>query len=783
MTTLQHHRWDPNGRTFRELDDQDRPTGRFVYSSQHGEQQIQVDSGEWFPYLVDPNTGDVKFAGGAVSRNDTSQSIIVGTSVLATSQIFVDRWDGEEWVSAPHGLPITSAFPNDNDTYSIVLDFPDADYDLQTKITVGRSRRATMTIRLIYPVDARLRVQVVNDKMNFSQCQWIETRYDPNKQKTPKRIGVRCGGLDWIWSLAESDEREIHVDENTDGTKKLTINMGPYDVSANKRLIIHPDQWGPTGIANTNDDCSQTSFGTVDLDGADSDGSYVGDVFGGLFNVGLRFQNVAVSPNPASVDAGTQIEYDCGYAEGPLFNFNVYGLEGDIAEWSVSPQHGPSDETRTNAVATFVRPNSGLNRVIDGADFRSVVQEVLDTSWSSGFDMGFEIDRGTASGGFFQIEDFSTGTAARLTIVYTPSGTFTKVANTDADAASGGSLTCDRPPGTVEDDIMFSLIQYHRNEDVSSSPTGWTQLASIGYSTDFREEIWYKVAGASEPANYTWAHPSSTRFSITIVTYRGGFDINNPIDTFSSVRYTVENTTWRAAGVNVSAVNSPLLFFAAMYSVNNSVSWTAPTSPVSGWIEDVDLYTFTGDHGRAIYSLTWAGSGATGDVDATGSLTANIDKMAFLVALNPVPSLNRADKDIAWRIFNQSDKNIAWKLFNQEDKNTSWKILNRANKDIAWKVFNQSDKEVSWKILNRSDKDIAWNILNRANKDIAWKLFNRSDKDVAWRIVSEAPVEPIIIFQISKTTAFNFDSTELTKFDFELDESTRFNFNLNKDGD
>ena len=216
-----------------------------------------------------------------------------------------------------------------------------------------------------------------------------------------------------------------------------------------------------------------------------------------------------------------------------------------------------------------------------------------------------------------------------------PAGsTFTLVDTATAGGLSVNTITCNKPTGTVENDIMIAIISHHYN-DTSDGPSGWTLEADSPYINGYNNELWYLVAGASEPADYTWdGWDTSTRTRAVIATYRGGFDTADPIDASSNTVYTTYNTTLRAVTVTASVADSPLLAIGATYSTGAPMTATAPASPGT-FAEDLDSYDSDGDYVSVFYSQTWAGSGATGGMDITLSASKGVEKHAFGLVLNP----------------------------------------------------------------------------------------------------------------------------------------------------
>jgi hypothetical protein len=210
-------------------------------------------------------------------------------------------------------------------------------------------------------------------------------------------------------------------------------------------------------------------------------------------------------------------------------------------------------------------------------------------------------------------------------------------------AVGGGtaitSLLCGKPTGTVEGDIMFALVSYRGaaiGDTINSIPSGWSTPA-LASETSARESSWlyWKVAGASEPADYTWGASAAGRLAIVIVTYTAGdFNASSPIAVVSNTAYKTSDTILRAASMTVTAANSPLLFFGSVYNATTLPSFTKPSVPTTGWVEDYDGGDVTSDFARTVCSYIWTGSGATGIMDDTINAT-NAVKHAFAVALKP----------------------------------------------------------------------------------------------------------------------------------------------------
>lgn len=200
------------------------------------------------------------------------------------------------------------------------------------------------------------------------------------------------------------------------------------------------------------------------------------------------------------------------------------------------------------------------------------------------------------------------------------------------------NFVLNKPSGTVEGDFLYALFMTYKTSAVSvdSVPSGWALIAERTVSTYYHFWLYYKVAGASEPTSYTWSISTTAKLHAVCGCYTGGdFDPADPVDVFSNTQYITSNNICRAASMVVSAANSPLIFFGGVYHTS-AKTFTKPSTPTTGWMEDDDAGSVTPDFFSTTCSMIWGGSGATGNIDATLSAS-DTQKHAFAVALNPPP--------------------------------------------------------------------------------------------------------------------------------------------------
>lgn len=188
------------------------------------------------------------------------------------------------------------------------------------------------------------------------------------------------------------------------------------------------------------------------------------------------------------------------------------------------------------------------------------------------------------------------------------------------------SLACSKPTNTAEGDLMIAAVtseaQYSNNV-----PSGWTEIGKN--SSSFA--VYYKIAGSSEPASYTWGFAATRITKISIASYRASFNTSDLIEQTSNTAYTTNNTTLRAADMSVTNSNCYLFFVGQSYS-SKTITFTKPANPTTDWALDYqnannNLYA------HCFCSMEWSSSGSTGTMDGAIS-SGTTTKHAIAVAIN-----------------------------------------------------------------------------------------------------------------------------------------------------
>lgn len=125
------------------------------------------------------------------------------------------------------------------------------------------------------------------------------------------------------------------------------------------------------------------------------------------------------------------------------------------------------------------------------------------------------------------------GCGALLGAVGLPAGTARAAisfiaANGTGNAAGATTLTVTKPTGVASGDVMVATVGASGTATLSP-PAGWTQVADTTTGASLRQISFYRVAGSSEPASYSFSLGASRTASGGIADYRG-VNATSPID-------------------------------------------------------------------------------------------------------------------------------------------------------------------------------------------------------------------------------------------------------------
>jgi len=199
------------------------------------------------------------------------------------------------------------------------------------------------------------------------------------------------------------------------------------------------------------------------------------------------------------------------------------------------------------------------------------------------------------------------------------------------------NFTINKATSVADGDIMFMYLATYvaTPPTVDSVPSGWEFICSAATSSS-SWFLYYKIA-SGEGTNYTWSLNKSCRYYALNIAYTSGdFDVTSisDITAISNTLYATAGTVVRAASMNVPDLNSPLVYFGAVYSTSVR-TFTKPSAPTTDWVEDADQGHKTPDISLTNGSMIWSSSGNTGNMDITCSASITTQKHAFAIALKP----------------------------------------------------------------------------------------------------------------------------------------------------
>lgn len=182
---------------------------------------------------------------------------------------------------------------------------------------------------------------------------------------------------------------------------------------------------------------------------------------------------------------------------------------------------------------------------------------------------------------------------------------------------STGSVTVTKPSGVVSGHVMLAFVA--QNEQTITA-SGWTQIIQESGSADtFSGTMFYKVAGGSEPADYTFSvGTSGAPIAVGIVAF-SGVDNANPIHASTS--------SWSGdeaepdSGISLTtSISSRRVVARCARSTSSIITFSTATS---GWTERCDTGAFSGGTVRYSVGVFTRDSDDSGSSLATPAVTAS----------------------------------------------------------------------------------------------------------------------------------------------------------------
>ncbi len=101
-----------------------------------------------------------------------------------------------------------------------------------------------------------------------------------------------------------------------------------------------------------------------------------------------------------------------------------------------------------------------------------------------------------------------------------PTGSIAFRAGSTSQTPAGTTLTAARPAGLAAGDVLLAAVSSRGNPNVVA-PAGWSQVVVTTNSTTMRQWVFSKVAGAAEPASYTFTLSQSKAAVLQVDAWSG----------------------------------------------------------------------------------------------------------------------------------------------------------------------------------------------------------------------------------------------------------------------
>lgn len=203
----------------------------------------------------------------------------------------------------------------------------------------------------------------------------------------------------------------------------------------------------------------------------------------------------------------------------------------------------------------------------------------------------------------------------------------TSTNNTDAT-----SVTVTKPAGTASGHLMIAVTHGY-TADTFTPPTGWTFLELEDDATNLRSRAYMKVAGSSEPANYTFTFqpgPGGGTIGASIVTFsgHGGLDSYN---VFAPGTSDPDDSTIFPLAPTRDGIG--YVVYTWRDTTSDTVTWTGATELFDATAGDAGLTQYRGQSGA--WETSTAGTTASWSVNPTNSITHAVRWQFFIADAVP----------------------------------------------------------------------------------------------------------------------------------------------------
>lgn len=314
-----------------------------------------------------------------------------------------------------------------------------------------------------------------------------------------------------------------------------------------------------------------------------------------------------------NVDTAQPLEFAAG--EPPLVGNSAYSDANNV-------DTGTQDVSVVGSMlmlATFANDNRTLT---ENATFTELYDDASRTGDDGAISLNYRVETTTGTKGPFNNMPLSGGTPPNHGVLFA------------VRPATTSSLTINVPAGASSGDVMIASVAVNPSSVTITAPAGWTLIRQTaqGAGNSSRLATYYRVAGASEPASYSWTLNGAHAGAVGGIMSFSGVDNTSPIDVENGAA-TNSSLNHQAPSLTTGQDDGMLV---TVHEYASSSTWTAP----GGMTEAVDIASLTPNNTAGIsMQMNYEArptAGATGTRTAVAS--ANADTGATQsISLRPSP--------------------------------------------------------------------------------------------------------------------------------------------------
>jgi hypothetical protein len=207
---------------------------------------------------------------------------------------------------------------------------------------------------------------------------------------------------------------------------------------------------------------------------------------------------------------------------------------------------------------------------------------------------------------------------------------------TSSANSTNNTLTIAKPAGVIAGDLLLVTIAQNGTGGLSNpTSAGWTLIdgANLLGGTNRRAAVLYKLAGAAEPANYTFALDAQSNQTVGTIAAFSGVDLANPFDVASGNLSVQNSTTVLLANSKTTVTPNAAVVMLGM-AANSSPMFSAWSAATMGTLTE---FFDNRNNNNAAVGGAWAIKASAGPTGAgTATLSAAERNAGIILVLRPI---------------------------------------------------------------------------------------------------------------------------------------------------